>query len=92
MSDGKPTPGPWMVAERFHGSYAIDPRVAWLGKSSSQEPGENLANAQLIAAAPDLYAALRVAKTYAYKTGMNVAYPFEWEQINKALSKAKGQP
>ena len=91
MSDAKPTPGPWRIDERFLGSYAIEPSIAWLGASSGQATGENLANAQLIAAAPDLYAALRAAKTYAYKTGMSVAYPFEWEQINKALSKAKGQ-
>lgn len=91
MSDAKPTPGPWRIERRHHVSYAIEPGIAWLGASSSQATGENLANAQLIAAAPDLYAALWAARRYAYKTGMNVAYPFEWEQINKALSKAKGQ-
>ena len=91
MSDAKPTPGPWRIDERFPGSYAIEPDIAWLGASSSQAPGENLANAQLMAAAPDLYAALRVAKTYGYKTGMHIPFPREWEQINKALSKAKKQ-
>jgi len=93
MSEIKPTPttGPWEIDERFPGSYGIEPNVAWLGASSSHRPGENLANARLIAAAPDLYHALWLARSYAYKTGMNTAYPHEWEKMNQALAKAKGE-
>jgi hypothetical protein len=91
MSDSKPTPGPWQIDERFPGSYAIEPTVAWLGASSGHQPGENLANARLIAAAPDLYHALWLARSYAYKTGMSTAYPHEWEKMNTALAKAKGE-
>jgi hypothetical protein len=64
------TPGPWVWAERHHGLFGSgkDNRVLdfasyegmWLAYSDHQE-----ANARLIAAAPDLYAAAleMVAKT-----------------------------
>jgi hypothetical protein len=91
MTYPKHTSGPWEIEERFSGSYAIEPNVAWLGASSSHQPGENLANARLIAAAPDLYHALWLARSYAYKTGMSTAYPREWEKMNQALAKAKGE-
>jgi hypothetical protein len=91
MNEIKHTTGPWTIEERYPGSYAIEPNVAWLGASSSHQPGENLANARLIAAAPDLYYALWLARSYAYKTGMSTAYPHEWEKMNRALAKAKGE-
>jgi hypothetical protein len=92
MSEIKPTPttGPWEIEQRYT-AYAIEPNVAWLQSSSSHQPGENLANARLIAAAPDLYYALWLARSYAYKTGMSTAYPHEWEKMNRALAKAKGE-
>jgi len=91
MNEIKHTTGPWEIDERYRDSYGIGPNVAWLGASSSHKPGENLANARLIAAAPDLYHALWLARSYAYKTGMNTAYPHEWEKMNQALAKAKGE-
>lgn len=45
----KPTPGPVSVHERFTGSFAIEPSIAWLGASSNHRAGENQANAELIA-------------------------------------------
>ena len=90
MNKIKPTPtsGPWTIDERYHGSYAIEPNVAWLGASSSHQNGENLANAQLIAAAPDLLEALqemtRFCETGDYdgKDPLDVAL--------QAIAKAKG--
>jgi hypothetical protein len=90
MSDSKPTPGPWRIEANHRGSYVIEPNVAGMcfpPKKSS----ESLANARLIAAAPDLYHALWLARSYAYKTGMSTAYPYEWEKMNRALAKAKGE-
>jgi hypothetical protein len=81
-----PTPGPWEIDERYPGSYAIELNVAWLGASSSHQPGENLANARLIAAAPDLLEALKsiVSSESAILTELR-------EQADCAISKAKGE-
>jgi hypothetical protein len=88
MSEIKPTPttGPWEIDERFPGSYGIEPNVAWLGASSSHRPGENLANARLIAAAPDLLEALEsiVSSESAILTELR-------EQAERAIKKAKGE-
>ena len=47
---------------------------------------EQLANAHLIAAAPDLYAALEMAKLW-----LDVDGRFDMQGINAALAKARGQ-
>jgi hypothetical protein len=90
MSEIKPTPGPWTIEAHHRGSYVIQPNVTWLTFPANKS-SESLANARLIAAAPDLYHALWLARSYAYKTGMSTAYPHEWEKMNQALAKAKGE-
>lgn len=52
------TKGPWRLYRRHTGSFDVAPNVAWLGASSIHKPGENEANARLIASAPDLLEAL----------------------------------
>ena len=62
----KHTPGKWQVHERFPHCYAIAncdehgvrKSIAWLGQSTNKSNEENLANARLIACAPELLEAL----------------------------------
>ena len=57
----KHTPGPWRITTDFIGVYDKDARcIADMDSESAHEIGydESLANARLIAAAPDLLAAL----------------------------------
>jgi hypothetical protein len=53
----KHTPGPWKVSCVGYGAR-IEPNIAWVGYGSSYPKEEHKANAQLIAAAPDLLEAL----------------------------------
>ena len=67
-NETKHTPGKWQVHERYRQSYAIlayddgrlqtQKEIAWLGWSSDRHDEENLANAHLIACAPELLKAL----------------------------------
>lgn len=58
MSSEKFTPGEWRVDIESHGIHII-PNIAWLGEKSSMERKENIANAHLIAAAPEMYQVLK---------------------------------
>ena len=89
MTYPKHTSGPWEIEERFSGSYAIEPNVAWLGASSSHQPGENLANARLIAAAPEMLAALKLAEKFGEESAMRSIDPDAWDAINSAINKAE---
>jgi hypothetical protein len=91
MSAAKPAPAPWRIDERYPGSYSIEPDVAWLGASSSHQPGENFANARLIAAAPEMLAALELAKQFGHENAMRAIDPDGWDAINAAISSAKGE-
>lgn len=56
------TPGPWAVDSNGPGHEVVLARggaVAVAAVQGPDDPEENLSNAHLIAAAPDLYAALR---------------------------------
>jgi len=64
---------------------------AWLAfvptwKDNPDEASEAEANAHLIAAAPDMYAALEMAKLW-----LDVDGRFDMQGINAALAKARGQ-
>ena len=88
MSDSKPTPGPWAIEQRYT-AYAIEPNVAWMGASSSHTAGENLANARLIAAAPEMLAALKLAEKFGEESAMRSIDPDAWDAINSAINKAE---
>lgn len=73
MVDALHTPGPWTVRISGDGNYLNidawrrDPRTSWLGHSQcwfnhDRSAEETEANATLIAAAPELLAALREAR------------------------------
>lgn len=98
------TPGPWSIRhhKKLDPAWADRPRnvldsqgrilVTWVdtGGVSWQAGGEKRANAHLIAAAPDLYAALESVQRCAEGSG-----PFEIADLNRqvlaALAKARGE-
>lgn len=68
MSDTKFTPAPWVVTDGYYPSFvdvkcgeAMDIPICWYATDLSFENGvERKANAHLIAAAPEMYAALEL--------------------------------
>jgi hypothetical protein len=103
MSETKFTPGPWRVVHSDGEVYVRDvggliakgakPHL-WEGQDArfTEELGQYVANAALIAASPDLYAALVKAKSdlewYEQRiTGESYNSP----SINAALAKARGE-
>lgn len=84
------TPGPWSAAEQFDGDESLGIAVS----ARRQEivriydiGGEGFANARLIAAAPDLLAALRGLVTTL--EGMAV-HPSHYAQARAAIARAMG--
>jgi len=57
------TPGPWVAKTIDHG-VRIEPSIAWMGFGSAHPRETHVANANLIAAAPDLLSALKAAKAF----------------------------
>lgn len=91
MPEGKHTPGPWMVTATEDcycvanaGRYVIVPERGKVKADNSE------ADARLIAAAPELLAALERMLSKAYKQNWNDNYPEELEQAESAIAKAKG--
>lgn len=68
------TPGPWYVAESLKRGLVIrSPRggfLAWLGAGSLRR---DAANAQLIAAAPELLSACKLCRPWVSELGGNLA-------------------
>lgn len=98
MKEFKGTPGPWVASktDRSIGpvsrdddqSYGMILPVAWVefdGNDAYQQ-----ANANLIAAAPDLLEALQEMLNKAYKQNWNDQYPDEVSKAQAAISKALG--
>jgi hypothetical protein len=97
MGESKHTPGPWEV-ESGEAVYVLDKEygrvctVNWLrgpfGSFGRRTDAEGHANARLIAAAPDLLAALRalVAKS----TDLHGDWSEEWRKALEAIAKAEG--
>ena len=55
--DAQHSKGPWAISQKPYGAN-IEPSIAWIGFGSAHSTAEHKANAALIAAAPDLLAAL----------------------------------
>ena len=84
------TPGPWRVLNdeaikvaSSDGSLATVTHIHLRGRRDTSEVE---ANAHLIAAAPDLYAALEMAQLW-----LSVDGRFDMQGINAALAKARGE-
>lgn len=99
MKEFKGTPGPWFASktDRCVGplsrdddqSYAMMIPVAWV--ELDVDPCRQQANANLIAAAPDLLEALKAMLSKAYKQNWNDQYPDEVSKSQEAISKALGE-
>ena len=48
------TPTPWRIDDYGYG-YKIEPNICWIGETTSVPPEQLRANADLIAAAPEMY-------------------------------------
>ena len=84
------TQGPWAITDDFIGVYDQQGRcVADMDSEGAPEIGydESLANARLIAAAPDMLAALEDAVEALTEARY---YPSELERFRAAIAKAKG--
>ncbi|MBX9031233.1 hypothetical protein HCH06_17885 [Enterobacter ludwigii] len=99
MKEFKGMRGPWVASktDRSIGpvsrdddqSYGMILPVAWVefdGNDAHQQ-----ANANLIAAAPDLLEALQAMLSKAYKQNWNDQYPDELSKAQAAISKALGE-
>jgi len=101
MSKPAFTPGPWSLSEKYHSVNvrAVDgPYVADCNASAAIGWETKQANAHLIAAAPDMYEALRTTSANIRSLGPagaldDVPMPYrEWlEVVEDALSKAEGR-
>lgn len=96
MGSVKHTPGPWVVGvtvDRTHGDWPVF-RLRGL-EDPNPDGAEVQANANLIAAAPDLLAALEAMDRYFFiedhtEDGDPEAYRALYEQARAALAKARG--
>lgn len=103
------TPGPWTVVEYHNESlvihYSEDNRICFMATPGARDKFKTIeANANLIGAAPDLYAALNLAaKVFAMLVSPQVisgsSVEVAWAQVvgaelkaRAALAKARGAP
>jgi len=96
----KHTPGPWEIVQSDHGIVVCTEssktrygasRYAAIGgfeRSDPQQLAEALANARLIAAAPDLLEALQILFERANRNSID---PFALQQAVDAITKATGE-
>ncbi len=83
----KHTPGPWRIVGADGYATAI-----WGPEAQDVVPETapmNQANARLIAAAPDMFAALKLAEAFIALQGKGFGYDEAIESIRAAIAKAK---
>ncbi|WP_288076902.1 hypothetical protein [Pseudomonas sp.] len=85
MPNGKPTPGPWERSSCIHSRYSIMAGSTCLADVWHTATGDAAANAQMMAAAPELLEALQACLEHGSMTGA------EWveEKARAAIAKAK---
>ena len=88
MSETKHTPGPWSAREPNGPGNGWRAGPAWLGEAPWSD--ETRANAHLIAAAPDMLAALEAALAYLTMAGTDHAEPTR-AILRAVLKKARGE-
>jgi hypothetical protein len=97
------TPGPWVAFPLPGGAWGIRHQSEYrsggmhadvnnLNRHTVEARDTAEANAKLIAAAPDLLAALRaiLAEAQAQKDAPLPVYAFAWDQVHAAIAKAEG--
>jgi hypothetical protein len=89
------TPGPWKVANNSRSVLAGPVKINQQGGPAAQSAAvlavqerELMANAKLIAAAPDLLAALRSVRAELCRRHSHLVVDVEFAQINEAIRKA----
>ena len=85
----KHTPGPWRtryIKTLNPAIAAAESIVATVNSVNPQNPEERIANARLIAAAPDMLEALEVARAHVSPA----LQPNIYEMMDAAIDKAKG--
>lgn len=94
MSETKHTPGPWGAElSPYRRTLSVVSETTWicgeLLNPSTMPEEEAWANARLIASAPDLLAALKLAKHMFIANELDL--PRTFEVIDAAISKAEGR-
>ena len=96
MSDGKHTPGPWAFDGDFtiHTADDVAARIAVVC-TDNVDDAQVKADGHLIAAAPDLLAALKQFRTKAYNAAIGSGMDDEWATAacslaDAAIAKAQG--
>lgn len=95
MSGGKHTPGPWEISRFEHGQAAIRSDEGYICTAYMASNGKAKANAHLIAAAPELYEALK-SLLWRYRELVNNVGPGDDEYktiqtAQTALRRARGE-
>lgn len=89
MTEAKFTPGPWRYEQDFLSCRVAAPKFGGVAKVFGSNP-TCVANAHLIAAAPELYEALE-----AVELARNSDEPHDWQRATNlsaaALAKARGE-
>lgn len=91
--DQKRTPGPWFVKTTPEGRFGINSRDFYIAETiGGLGPTKTKANANLIAAAPDLLEALEALEAINahWEAGNFSRQPHLWETMKAAIAKAKG--
>ena len=81
-----PTPGPWRATEPNGPGMGWRVGPAWLGIDARSD--QTAADARLIAAAPELLVALKLAALYVRAAGVRIPVGEEWATVQDAITKA----
>jgi hypothetical protein len=97
-SEGKATPGPWRIAPASHyvgSEINIDAGENGTGgyicSPGQRDDAEAVANALIIAAAPDMLAALRRASSFIIANGFDAKDQALLNEVSSAIAKAEGR-
>jgi len=86
------TPGPWAYRCVGYGSH-IEPSIGWVGYGSAHPKDEYIANARLIAAAPELLKLCEAFRIAAIFEGLQetMAWRCLIDEAAEIIAKAKGE-
>ena len=97
VTKGEPTPGEWRARNDRHGPYVVSDdgiNICEMSESSRaagpDDDAERIANARLIAAAPDMLEALKLVQRYEPEHRY-WGVPGFVESVDAAIAKAEGR-